>query len=419
MYDRSQCFLCLPMPLTRRLSAIAARLGLILVLMILLPAPAHTAPVDLAQAKTPMSVITPQAAIERLFTTTSIQQDWFDSSFLAQVPLTQVQSIVASLKGELGAYRSVRSQGQSYVVVFERGTVPTKIVLNAAGQIRGLLFQSGFSSLTDAVNAFKALPGDVSLLVIDGQSEQVALNVDRPLAVGSTFKLAVLKALRSQIEAGQRSWRDIVTLESERKSLPSGILQGWPDGTPLTVESLASLMISISDNTATDRLIHLVGREPIEAIAPRNRPFLTTREAFVLKSAKNSKWLQRYRSGDSGQRRSLLPELAKLPLPTINEFESSPPALDVEWFFSVRELCGLIAQVQDLPLMAINSGVASAEDWQRVAFKGGSEPGVINMTTWLEAKNGKRYCVSATWNHATVDNNRFSGLYQGLIGVLK
>ncbi len=366
-----------------------------------------------------MSVITPQAAIERLFTTTSIQQDWFDSSFLAQVPLTQVQSIVASLKGELGAYRSVRSQGQSYVVVFERGTVPTKIVLNAAGQIRGLLFQSGFSSLTDAVNAFKALPGDVSLLVIDGQSEQVALNVDRPLAVGSTFKLAVLKALRSQIEAGQRSWRDIVTLESERKSLPSGILQGWPDGTPLTVESLASLMISISDNTATDRLIHLVGREPIEAIAPRNRPFLTTREAFVLKSAKNSKWLQRYRSGDSGQRRSLLPELAKLPLPTINEFESSPPALDVEWFFSVRELCGLIAQVQDLPLMAINSGVASAEDWQRVAFKGGSEPGVINMTTWLEAKNGKRYCVSATWNHATVDNNRFSGLYQGLIGVLK
>ncbi|MGQ9871393.1 serine hydrolase [Leptodesmis sp.] len=56
-------------------------------------------------------------------------------------------------------------------------------------------------------------------------------------------------------------------------------MQTWPDDSLLTVQSLAPLMISQSDNTVTDHLIHLVRREAIEAIAPCHRPFLSTREA--------------------------------------------------------------------------------------------------------------------------------------------
>jgi len=92
----------------------------------------------------------------------------------------------------------------------------------------------------------------------------------------------------------------------------------------------------------------------------------------------------------------------------------------VEWFFSVQELCHLMEQVADLPLMRINPGVTDPTAWERVAFKGGSEPGVLNLTTWLQASNGKRYCVAATWNHREpLDEAQFLSLYSGAIEGLQ
>jgi beta-lactamase class A len=369
------------------------------------------------------ATISPQMAIERLLTTTEVKEEWFTPVFAKQVPPSQVQAIITSLKAELGAYQSVQADGSDYQIVFEKGIVPTKIVLTPDGQIAGLLFQPPLikaANLEEAIAGFKTLPGQVSLLVVENGSEKAAFNADKPLAVGSTFKLAVLQALQDQIASRKKSWRDVVELQPEWKSLPSGILQNWADGSLLTLQTLASLMISLSDNTATDSLIHLVGRADIEAISPRNRPFLTTREAFVLKGSQNQDLLKRYRVADTTQRRSLLTEAAKTPLPNVSEFEANPVALDVEWFFTTQELCNLMEQVKDLPLMSINPGVAKAEDWQQVAFKGGSEPGVLNLTTWLKAKNDKTYCVSATWNHNTpLEEVRFLGLYSGVLEVLK
>ena len=380
-------------------------------------------PLLVAQLQPPTRTMTPKAAIERLFTAQTIQSNWFASSFLAQVPISQVEQIIISLKTSLGTYQGVQEDGKDYRVIFERGSVSTQIVLDAGGQITGLLFgppRAKVGNLNEATEQFKALPGKVSLIVLEGNSERAALNATTPLAVGSAFKLAVLNALQIQIAAGKRSWSDVVELQSSWKSLPSGILQTWPDGSRLTIETLAALMISQSDNTATDSLIHLVGREVIEAVAPRNRPFLTTRELFILKSSNHEALLKRYQSDDQAQRRAVLNEVDKLPLPELSDIGSTPKALDAEWFFTAQELCGLIEKVADLPLMSINPGVASAKDWERVAFKGGSEPGVLNLTTWLKAKNGKTYCVAATWNNdVPLEEGRFMALYSGLLESLK
>ena len=78
--------------------------------------------------------------------------------------------------------------------------------------------------------------------------------------MGSAFKLGVLKALKEQIAGGRHSWDEVAELTAPDLSLPSGIIQGWPMGAPLTLHSLAALMISISDNTATDVLMRVVGR---------------------------------------------------------------------------------------------------------------------------------------------------------------
>ena len=97
------------------------------------------------------------------------------------------------------------------------------------------------------------------------------------------------------------------------RSLPSGMLHNWPEGAPVTLHTLASLMISISDNTATDILLGLVGRENVErmmgrigiAAPERNRPFLATREIFALKTAPEAEQRAFIEADEAGRRRLL------------------------------------------------------------------------------------------------------------------
>jgi alpha-beta hydrolase superfamily lysophospholipase len=87
------------------------------------------------------SSLTPEAALERLFTTDQIDPDWFTPEFLAQVPASQVQSVLAALENGLGAFQGVQDDGQGgLVILFERGTVPAHITLDDQGRIAGLLF---------------------------------------------------------------------------------------------------------------------------------------------------------------------------------------------------------------------------------------------------------------------------------------
>ncbi len=410
-----------------KILSILLSITLLIISSLIFPNYASASPIKtlyLAQLQNSVKSMTPEATLEKLFTSEDIKAEWFASEFLAQVPINQVKTIIIGVKNQLGTYQAVEKDGNDYVVNFSQGSVPTKIALNNRGQIIGLLLQPGLkiSSLSEAIAQLKKLPGKVGFVVKEDSATIADFNAKTPLAIGSAFKLAVLKTLKSQIASGQKSWTDIATLQAVDKSLPSGILQTWPDNSPLTLQTLASLMISMSDNTATDILIKQVGRESIETNSSNNNiPFLSTRELFSLKGSQNRKLLQRYRKSDEKQRREILAELANQPLPDVNEFiETNPYALDIEWFYNAEELCELMQEVADLPLMSINPGIANLKDWERVAFKGGSEPGVINLTTWLKAKNGKQYCVVATWNNsdAPVDEGKFAALYGGVISFL-
>lgn len=365
----------------------------------------------------------PLEVLERLFTDRPVQAEWFAPSFLDQISAVQVDTIVGDLLDAFGPFQEVRPDGARFLVILQRGEVPSHIVLDEEGAIAGLFFEAprvrAGGTLEEAVAPFKELPGRVSLLVVENGQPLGAIDPDQPLAVGSAFKLAVLAALQDQVAQGTRQWDEVVALHPAWKSLPSGILQTWPDGAPITLHTLAALMISQSDNTATDALIHLVGRETVEAYSPRNRPFLTTREAFVLKGDEDL--LAQYRQAGEGGRRALLIRLASEPLPSPEIFASGPRALDVEWFITATELCGLMEQVQELPLMSINPGVAHPRDWGRVTFKGGSGPGVINLTTGLIRPDGSRLCVAATWNTERPPAGmeaHFTSLYSRLLAAL-
>ncbi len=377
--------------------------------------------VAIAQAP---SSITPEQAIARVFGPGLVQSGWFDPAFLAQVPIAQVQEIVDQYAGQSGKFERIEKSDEGYTVILERASFPAKAALNPQGQFTMLWFGNAQPlralPLEDSIQPFSQLPGKVALAVIANGTTRASLNPNLALGVGSAFKLAIITALNAEIAAKEHRWDDVVSLNPAWKSLPSGVLRTWPDQTPLTIATLANEMISISDNSAADALLSIAGRDNVEAIAPRNRPFLSTREAFTLKDPANAGLLAHYRAADPAGRRALLPEIDKLPLPDAAIFASGKPvATDIEWFFTPVELCTLIDGVRTLGAMQINPGVAIKKDWQQIAYKGGSEPGVVNMTTAVIAKNGRRYCVSATWNNdASLEDNRFFTLYGAVLNSL-
>ena len=372
-------------------------------------------------AQTPM--LTPQQALERFFTVPEIQADWFAPPFLQQVSISQIEGVISEVARNLGEYQGVVETESGFEIRFEQGTVPAQIQLNENGQIISLFFQPAVTPISpeEAASAMQSAPYPTSLLILKNGAEQANVNADEPLAVGSAFKLAVLTALQEQIQAGELSWDTVVELKPEWKSLPSGMLQDWPAGSALTIETLATLMISISDNTATDALINIVGRDNIEALTPRNQPFLTTREFFTLKNPANADWLARYRQGDLESQRQVLTEVPNLPPPSASVFAGNPVSTDIEWFFTSRELCQLMEQVAPLSAMRVNPGVANRADWQQIAFKGGSEPGVLNLTTWLVDEAGDTYCITTTWNNPdqALDETALSQFHRSAIAGLK
>jgi beta-lactamase class A len=178
-------------------------------------------------------------------------------------------------------------------------------------------------------------------------------------------------------------------------------------------------MISQSDNTATDALIDVVGRERIEPHAGHNRPLLTTREMFIL-HAGDEALIERYQDGDEAARRALLGEIAQNPLPSADAIARAPARLGIEWHYSAAELCELIEKVHALPAMHVNPGVAARDDFPEIAFKGGGDMGVLNGTTRVVDQAGHAHCVTATWNHENgVDKTRFFALYGSVLAALR
>jgi beta-lactamase class A len=359
-------------------------------------------------------VTTPEQALVRLFSSDKASPDWFGPAFLKQVPMATIDAIVGQIRASGGALKGVAQKGDKLLVTFERSATLATVALDDQGRFTTLLVRPAApesATIEETIAAFRALPGKVSVVLETDGKERASIEPDLALGTGSSFKMAILAALRVDVEKKKRSWKDVITLGPEHRSLPSGMLHTWPDGTPMTLGSLAGLMISISDNTATDALLGVVGRKNVEKLAPRNKPFLATAEMFKLKGKGEEEALRAYQKGDEAARRKVLAGLAKKPLPSLKGYPTEPKALDVEWFFTARELCALMKRVHDMPVMRINPGVASKSDWDSVAYKGGSEPGVLSMTTWVE-KGGRAHCVSATWNaNEVLDEGAFHAAY--------
>ncbi|MCK6549717.1 serine hydrolase [Myxococcota bacterium] len=238
--------------------------------------------------------------------------------------------------------------------------------------------------------------------------------------IASAFKLWVLDALVDEIDAGNHAWTETLAIDDAHKSLPSGYLHLETAGSTLTLAQFATAMIEDSDNTAADHLIGLLGRERVEAqlgaaghaSAAKNRPLLTTRELFLLKLWASPEARDAWVAGDEATRRAYL----EGPLASVDVFSleapwrawKAPIALDtVEWFASHEDLCRVMTRLRDAmgrPAGPTLRGVLSKntvfpfnpERWSWAGFKGGSEPGLLNVTYLMEREDGRWFFVGIT-----------------------
>ena len=384
----------------------------------------------------------------------------FAPEFLAQIPEAQIRGIAGQLTGQLGKAVKVASlkpagAGRAALVIgFEKGSATMQVALDPGptAKIAGLGITgtqtaavAGIATLADVAAAFKALPGQTGFVVADlapKAAPLAALEADRPLAIGSTFKLVVLAELVRAIDAGQRKWDEPITLDGTE--LPAGGFNQLPKGTTVPLRKLAEEMIRISDNSATDVLIRTLGREKIEAMQAKvgikapaaNVPFLTTMELFKLKGVGQGVPGRRYLALDrKGKRKLLAGEVAATPGSAVGALfaDGKPVLIDkLEWFASPADLARVMQWLhthrttvggkEALRILAINPGVspAVARRFAYVGYKGGSEPGVINMTVLVRDKSDNARVVSASWNNpaAAVDELSFAALITRAVELL-
>ena len=89
--------------------------------------------------------------------------------------------------------------------------------------------------------------------------EKIEVNGDQPFPMASVFKIPILATAARQFQAGSINLDDRIALNDDAKSMGSGILPYFEAGLTPSVRDLLTLMIIISDNTATDITVELLG----------------------------------------------------------------------------------------------------------------------------------------------------------------
>jgi len=363
---------------------------------------------------------------------------YFAPSFHAALPKEKWDAVVVSMTGQMGKplaidrLTAVTPFSANLRVRFERGVVNAQIAIDPAPphQVVGLLFtgpEMAGDTLDKLAADIRALPGTTGLGIYalgEGAPRLVAgIAPDKAMPLGSAFKLWVLGELAREVSAGERKWSDVVAIGPA--SLPSGITQNWPPGSPVTIQTLATLMISISDNTATDTLVSLEGEQldrfVTQAGVPRLAPVLTTRQMFALKSPANADLATQWATSlaPSARRTLLDGNAARLRTTPVDPmmFAGKPTKVDtLEWFASPAETAGILDWLRKqggetpLPLLAINPGIdpTTRGKFDYVGFKGGSEPGVVTLNFLVRRKDGRWLAIAAGWhrNDAGVEENR-------------
>ena len=110
----------------------------------------------------------------------------------------------------------------------------------------------------------RGFAGTVSVYArnLDSGSE-VGIEPDRRVRTASTIKLPIACALAAEVEARRARWDERLVIRAQDKVSGSGVLADFSEGETISLRDAQTLMIIVSDNTATNLILDRIGADAV------------------------------------------------------------------------------------------------------------------------------------------------------------
>jgi beta-lactamase class A len=127
--------------------------------------------------------------------------------------------------------------------------------------------QNASSALADQLKTIATEHhGDIALFAENLKTrETAAISADTPVQTASVIKLTILYEALEQVRSGKAHFDDKVTLTKTDQVPGSGVLLFFDAPLSLTLKDVLTMMIVMSDNSATNMVIDHLGLENIDA----------------------------------------------------------------------------------------------------------------------------------------------------------
>jgi beta-lactamase class A len=133
------------------------------------------------------------------------------------------------------------------------------------GQKPQILWQKLDSTIHDVDDDLDGVMGVAIEDLVSGQ--KLSLHADEVFAQASSIKVALLAELYHQAQSGKLKLTDLYTVQSSDLVPDSQIMGGLTPGvTRITLRDLATMVVAVSDNSATNVLIDRVGMDNVNAL---------------------------------------------------------------------------------------------------------------------------------------------------------
>jgi len=110
--------------------------------------------------------------------------------------------------------------------------------------------------------------GQVAIFVKKlGSNETIRINETMVFPSASTIKLVIMATAMKEVKEGKRNLDDLIELKNYNKCGGDGILKELNFKHKFQLKEIITLMIILSDNTATNILIDMLGMDNINSVA--------------------------------------------------------------------------------------------------------------------------------------------------------
>lgn len=205
-------------------------------------------------------------------------------------------------------------------------------------------------SVEEIINSTQAR---ISITVEIDEQKIIEKDSDREYLSASLIKIPIMMEAYRQSELGTICLTDLIEIKDFQKVGGSGVLHSLTGGTQLSIKDLLTLMIIVSDNTATNIMIELLGKDNINQFCRDIGAHHTKVERKLMDVQAKAKGYENITT--ASDMICLLKELDQ------NEFLSKNSTLDIQKCLSAQQFRHKLPGLMDQDLMKIANKTGEME----------------------------------------------------------